>query len=217
MPTRLLLTRHGETTANAARQFSGHSDVSLTALGRRQARALAVRLRGETVAAAYASDLSRARETAELALAGRGLTVRGEPGLREFNFGDWEGRTFAEVRAGWPDDWNRLLAIDDGFCAPGGEPLRETRVRVSEAVQRIVAAHPDETVLVAAHGGTLQLVFAEALGMATGAMFRIATDNCALSIIEIHGARPLVRLVNDQSHLKRLARSRPSLQPAARA
>lgn len=215
MPTRLLLTRHGETTANAAHRFSGHSDVALTALGRRQARALARRLRGETIDAAYASDLCRARDTARIALGGRDITVFDEPGLREFNFGDWEGRTFQEVREGWPDDWSRLLAIDDGFCAPGGEPLRETRARVAGAVQRIVAAHRNETVLIAAHGGTLQLIFAEVLGMGAGAMFRIATDNCGLSIVEVHGERPLVRLVNDQMHLKRFASPRaPTLQGA---
>lgn len=206
MPTRLLLTRHGETTANVRRIFSGHTDVALTPLGVRQARALARRLADEPIVAAYASDLSRARETARLALGGRDIPVIEEPGLREFHFGTWEGLSFREVRERFPDGWQQFLALSDDFCAPDGEPLRETRRRIAETVQRIVAAHTEETVLVVAHGGTLQMIFADVLGLTTGTMFRLATDNCSLSVLEYYGDRPLLRAINDTSHLRRLTR-----------
>jgi broad specificity phosphatase PhoE len=199
-PVRLILTRHGETVANESRRFSGHSDVALTRRGRAQARALARRLRREPITAAYSSDLSRARETAEITLQGRGIAVEINAGLRELSFGDWEGLTFDEVRAGWPDQFARLLAIEKDFCAPGGEPITVARGRVVSAAMGIAARHAGETVLIAAHGGTLQLLLSHLLGMPPNCMFRIATGNCGVSIVEFHGERPFVTLVNDCAH-----------------
>jgi broad specificity phosphatase PhoE len=215
LPTRLLLSRHGETTANVDRIFSGHTDVTLTPLGRRQARALGRRIRLEPVTAAYASDLTRARGTAELALRGRGIEVRTDPALREFHFGEWEGLAFHDVRARYPEHWQRFMANDEGFFPPGGELIGAIRLRATAALGRIVAAHPDETVLVVTHGATLQTIFADILGMSSYAMFRIATGNCGLSIVEYHDDRPLIRLLNDESHLARLLNRQPPL-PAAR-
>ena len=212
MPTRILLSRHGETTANVDRIFSGHTDVALTPLGRRQARALGRRLKHEPLTAAYASDLARAQQTAELALRGRGVAVRTDPALREFHFGEWEGMAFREIRERYPNEWQRFLAIDETFCAPGGEPISAIRDRATEALSRIVGAHKNETVLVVTHGATLQTIFADILGIGAGAMFRIATGNCGLSIVEFHDSRPLVRLVNDESHLARLPNQQPPLQ-----
>ena len=214
MPTRILLARHGETTANVERIFSGHTDVALTPLGRRQARALGRRVRLEPVSAAYASDLARARDTAELALRGRGIEVRSDPALREFHFGEWEGLSFLDVRERYPDHWRRFMAVEEGFFAPGGEPIGAIRERATAALLQIVAAHPDETVLVVTHGATLQTIFADILGMATGSMFRIATSNCGLSVVEFHDGRPLVRTLNEESHLVRLLNRQAAL-PAA--
>jgi broad specificity phosphatase PhoE len=205
--TRLLLTRHGETTANAARQFSGQTDVALTALGRRQARALGRRLGWERIDAAYASDLSRARETATIALQGHEVKLCCDARLRELSFGDWEGHTFDEVRSRWPDEYLQLLTVGDGFQAPGGERYAEARERALAAVTAIVAAHPDQAVLVVAHGGILQLILMHALGMSSTGMYRLATGNCGLSAVEFHGERPLVTLVNDCAHLTSRRRS----------
>ncbi len=201
-PVRLILTRHGETVANEGRRFSGHSDVALTKRGRAQARALARRLRDEPITAAYSSDLSRARETAEITLRGRDIPVQVKSGLRELSFGDWEGKTFAEVRTAWPEQIQRFLANDEGFCAPGGEPLPVARERVIAAAEEIAARHFGETVLIAAHGGTLQLLLSHLLGMSVGNMFRLATGNCSVSIVELYGDRPLVTLLNDCGHTR---------------
>jgi broad specificity phosphatase PhoE len=198
--TRLLLTRHGETVANAARRFAGRSDVALTPLGRRQARALGRRLRAFEIDAAYASPLLRARETAEIALRGRGIGVTAELGLREISFGDWEGHTFDEISERWPEAWSRLRTFDEAFCAPNGEPFVEAQRRVVESVVGIVGRHANQTVLITAHGGTLQLLLSHVLGMPAGSMFRIATGNCGLSVVEFHGEQPIVTLVNDCAH-----------------
>ena len=94
--TTLLLVRHGETDWNAEGKLQGHTDRPLNDYGRRQAQALADRLAGEAIDAVYASDLSRARETAEILGARLGLPVVVDPDLREKNWGSWEGLTSDE-------------------------------------------------------------------------------------------------------------------------
>ncbi|HWX09771.1 MAG TPA: histidine phosphatase family protein, partial [Gaiellaceae bacterium] len=85
----LLLVRHGETDWNAEGRLQGHTDRPLNEHGRRQAHALAERLAGDDIAAVYASDLARARETAEILGAKLGLPVSRDAGLRERDWGNW--------------------------------------------------------------------------------------------------------------------------------
>src|SRR5262245_65615545 len=101
--TELLLTRHGETDWNREHRVQGHTDVPLNENGREQARALAERLVDVPLAAIYASDLARARETAEIVARRLGLGVVLDPGLREKNFGSWEGLTDVEIAERFPD------------------------------------------------------------------------------------------------------------------
>jgi broad specificity phosphatase PhoE len=200
--TRLLLTRHGESTSNASRRFTGHSEAALTALGRRQARALGRRLRHTPIDAAYASDLQRALDTARLATTGRGLEVQIEPRLREMSFGEWEGLTYDEIREGWPDHHHMLRSFDDSFHAPGGEPYSQTRTRIVEAFGEIAGRHRDETVLIVAHGGTIQIILQHVLGLPQGGLWRLSTNNCGLSVVDFAGERAVVTRVNDTAHLE---------------
>ena len=130
--TTLLLARHGETDWNRELRIQGSSDIELNDLGRAQAHALAQELEHVDLDAIYASDLSRARATAEAVAASHGLEVRLDPRLRERSFGNWEGLTredIAELPEGSRHD---------------GESDDEVRERVVEAVQAIADAHPGE-------------------------------------------------------------------------
>jgi probable phosphoglycerate mutase len=152
--TTLLLVRHGETDWNAGRRWQGHTDVPLNARGREQAHALAEQLVAEPPDAIYASDLSRARETAEIAGARLGLPVVTEPDLREIDVGSREGLTADEV----------------GDRPWDGEPHEAHAVRVLRALRGIAAAHPGGRVLVVAHGGSLRRV-QEEVGAEIGGWF----------------------------------------------
>jgi broad specificity phosphatase PhoE len=157
--TTLLLVRHGETDWNAAGRLQGHTDRPLNEYGRRQARELAERFAGDGIAAVYASDLARARETAEIVAGRLGLEVVLDPDLREKNWGNWEGLT-ADERA--------VVEFE-------GESTEEHRERVLRAVRRIVAAHPEERVVVVTHGGSLRRIQAAVSGVALPVI-----DNCAV-------------------------------------
>lgn len=152
--TTLLLVRHGETDWNRELRIQGSSDTDLNERGRAQARELASELADVDLDAVYSSDLRRARETAEIATAGRGLEVRLDGDLRERSFGSWEGLTRSEVAERFPD-----LEHHDG------ESDDQVRDRVLAAVHRIVDAHPGEEVLVVvSHGGALNALWHHALG-----------------------------------------------------
>ncbi len=158
--TTLLLVRHGETDWNAEGRLQGHTDRPLNDHGRRQAKELADRLAGEeAVDAIYASDLSRATETAEIVGERLGLPVVVDPDLREKHWGNWEGLT-GDERA----------AID--FV---GESTHAHRERVLRAVRRIVERHPGQRIVVVTHGGSLRRIQAALKGVAEPVI-----DNCAV-------------------------------------
>ena len=155
----LLLVRHGETDWNAEGRLQGHTDRPLNDYGRRQAQALAEELAGEHVDAIYASDLSRARETAEIVAARLGLPVVLDPDLREKDWGTWEGLTSEE-----------RLTVE-----LAGESTEAHRARVMRAVERIVEAHAGGRVVVVTHGGSLRRIQAAVHGVADPVI-----DNCAV-------------------------------------
>ena len=148
--TTLLLARHGETDWNASGRLQGHTDRPLNAYGRRQTAELAGRLRGDAVDAVYASDLARARETAEIVAVELGLPVVLDPDLRERNWGSWEGLT-SDERA-----WIEFE----------GEAPEAHRERIVGAVERIADRHPGGRVLVVTHGGSMRRIQAAVLGVA---------------------------------------------------
>jgi probable phosphoglycerate mutase len=148
--TTLLLVRHGETDWNAEGRLQGHTDTPLNELGRRQARGLAEQLAGDGIEAVYSSDLARARETAEIVGARLGLTVALEPGLREKDWGTWEGLTGSERE--------RVELV--------AEATEAHRERTLRALREIASRHPAGRVLVVTHGGSLRRVQAAVTGIA---------------------------------------------------
>jgi broad specificity phosphatase PhoE len=150
--TTLLLARHGETDWNRELRIQGSSDIELNELGRRQAQFLAQELTDVELDAIYASDLSRARETAAAVAATHGLEVNLDARLRERSFGSWEGLTREDIEA-FPQGSRHDGESDD-----------EVRERMLEAVQAIADAHPGEQVLVVSHGGALNTLWHHAVG-----------------------------------------------------
>jgi broad specificity phosphatase PhoE len=161
----LLLARHGETDWNLQQRWQGHTDVPLNAAGRAQARELAERLRELRVARVHASDLARARETAEIVARTLGVAaVQIDPGLRERGFGVFEGLTGAECEQRYPEEWERYRS-NLKVMPPGSEPHDDVTTRMQEAVRRVLALTDAEApALVVSHGGALRLL----IGAITG-------------------------------------------------
>ena len=160
--TTLLLVRHGETDWNREGRWQGHSDTHLNELGREQSARVAAELDGVDVV--YSSNLARARETAEILADRLGLEVRVDERLRERGFGAWEGKTRAEIEAEFADAHARWLA-GEGPGADDAEPFAEFGARVAAFLEDVLVRHPDETVLVVSHGGSIRVIHALAMGL----------------------------------------------------
>lgn len=154
----MLLARHGETDDNRQPlRFQGWRDTPLNDTGRRQAGELGERVAGDGIVSLWSSDLSRARETAEIVGASLGLAVRLDPRLREANRGDWEGRVFADVARDEPERFGAWMRAGPGWRFPGGESLAEQQKRVAACVGDVRAAGELPTLLVC-HGGSIRVM-----------------------------------------------------------
>ena len=179
--TRLIAIRHGETAWNVDTRIQGHLDIPLNDIGRWQAARAAEALAGEPIEAVYASDLSRAFETATAVARVAGVEVVPEPGLRERHFGVFQGRTFAEIEAESPDQAMRWRKRDPDFTAEGGESLNTFRDRVVATVSRLAARHPDALVVLVAHGGVMDVLYRAATGQGVQAPRTWALGNAAIN------------------------------------
>ncbi|MEU6742262.1 bifunctional RNase H/acid phosphatase [Streptosporangium sandarakinum] len=202
--TSLLLLRHGETPFSAERRFSGVGDPELTSAGIAQAEAAAARLSRPPygIQAVVSSPLKRARVTAEIVAAMLGLEVEVEEGLREVDFGDWEGHTFTEIQRRWPDELAAWLA-DPSAAPPGGESFEVAARRVQETGDRLVERYEGRTVLAVSHVTPIKTLLRLALEAPPSTLYRMHLDLAALSLIEYYADGPaVVKAFNDTSHLR---------------
>ncbi len=180
-PTRIIAIRHGETSWNVDTRIQGHLDIPLSANGRWQAERLAGALKGESLAAIYASDLTRAWETAQYLGRAQGLAVIKEIGLRERGFGDFQGKTFAEIEALLPEQSRRWRKRDPEFSPQGGESLMALHSRVISATERLAALHPGEQIAVVGHGGVMDVLYRAATRLEIQAPRTWALGNAAIN------------------------------------
>ncbi|GLX48457.1 bifunctional RNase H/acid phosphatase [Streptomyces hygroscopicus subsp. hygroscopicus] len=205
-PATLVLLRHGETPLTPQKRFSGSGGTNppLSEIGREQAHRVAEALakRG-TVQAVLASPLTRTRETAEIVAARLNLDVVVEEGLRETDFGSWEGLTFGEVRDRYPDDLNAWLADPAARPTGGGESFAETAVRIAATKDELVTAHAGRTVLLVTHVTPIKTFVRLALGAPPESLFRMELSAASLSAVAYYAdGNASVRLFNDTSHLR---------------
>ncbi|KIQ34152.1 phosphoglycerate mutase [Variovorax paradoxus] len=157
--TRLIAVRHGETAWNVDTRIQGQIDIGLNATGLWQAQRAGQALADEDIGVIYASDLSRAWQTAEEIARPHGLAVQPEPRLRERAFGHLEGMSFAEIESTLPEDAKRWRERDPEFEPVGGESLLTFRDRVTRVAAELAARHPGQLVTLVAHGGVMDVLY----------------------------------------------------------
>ncbi len=200
-PTRLVVVRHGETAWNAARRMQGQLDVPLSARGLWQADRTGAALASTGIEAIFASDLSRARTTAE-ALASRiGLPVALDAGLRERTFGVFEGHTYAEIDVRWPAEAVRWHRHEPAFGPSGGETLIDFDARSMTALTRIARANAGRHVAVFTHGGVLDCLYRAATRCGLDAPRTWQLGNCSINRVLWSGAGFTLVGWDDVGHL----------------
>jgi probable phosphoglycerate mutase len=209
--TRVVLIRHGETDWNRDRRIQGQTDTPLSDLGRRQAAAVGQRLKHERFAAIYASDLQRAWHTAQ-AIGQAALAQRADAPLpvadrrlREMDFGEWEGKTSAEIAASHPDAHARSKQRDADFRIPGGESFRDLYERAVGCVASLVAAHAGQAICVVAHGGILDMMYRHTHAIALDQPRVFSLYNAAYNCLEHDGERFRLEVWGEVAHLDALS------------
>ncbi|MGO4752778.1 histidine phosphatase family protein, partial [Streptomyces sp. 2MCAF27] len=205
-PATFVLLRHGETALTPEKRFSGSGggDPELSPVGRRQAElaAAALAARG-TIQVVVSSPLRRCVETAEAVASRIGVDVQIEEGLRETDFGAWEGLTFAEVRERHPDDLQAWLASSKAAPTGGGESFAAVARRVALTRDRLIARHAGRTVLLVTHVTPIKTLVRLALGAPPESLFRMEISAASLSALAYYAdGNASLRLLNDTTHLR---------------
>jgi probable phosphoglycerate mutase len=203
--TRILAIRHGETTWNRESRIQGQLDIDLNERGRAQALALADALRGEPIAAVYSSDLARARDTARALADATGAPLHLDAALRERAFGVFQGKTWDEIAAAWPEDSRRWRQRDLDFAPGGGESIPRFYERCAQATERLAAAHPGQTIALVAHGGVMDCLYRAGTRLPLQAPRTWALGNATINRLLYSQEGLLVTGWNDDLHLAHLS------------
>lgn len=203
--TELVLVRHGQSEAVIEGQDlpltdDGHGDPPLSALGRDQAERVGRRLADQQVDAIYVTTLCRTAQTAQPLADRLGMAPTVEPDLREVFLGEWEGGAFRQKVADRDPIAMKMLQEQRWDVIPGGEPAEQFSTRVRAAVERIATAHPDERVVVVAHGGTIGEILRQATKSEPWAF--VGSDNASISHLVVTADGWRLRRYNDTTHLE---------------
>lgn len=200
--TNLYVLRHGETDWNKQNRTQGcGNDLPLSEVGRHQAICASRRIKMLGIDAIYCSDLKRAVETATEVAKATSLPINETPGLREMNFGCWEGLTFDEIKKKYSDIYEVWRSSPIQTSIPDGETLLELKKRVLDTIDDIISKHEGENILIVSHGIALKILILSILGMDLSLLGRLRLDNTSLSIIEYRDNGPVLTLLNDTCHL----------------
>jgi probable phosphoglycerate mutase len=203
-PTRIFALRHGETAWNVDQRIQGQLDVPLNDRGREQAARLGLALQGEALGAVHSSDLQRAAATAQAVADACQLPVAHDAALRERAFGRFEGQTYSEIEARWPEDALRWRKRELDFAPGGGETLRDFSARCVAAFTRLAHAHRGEAIAVVAHGGVLDCLYRASARLALDAPRTWQLGNAAINRVLFNGEGFVVIGWNDHGHLEGL-------------
>lgn len=206
---RVILVRHGETEMGRNRFLCGQTDEPLNSQGLKQIEHLAERLSRVHLDAIYSSDLQRAWATAEAVAKTHNLAVMACPEIREMDFGQCEGLTFAQVEKRYPDVARLWLARSPMLSYPGGESLEHFAQRVNSLSVRLQKHKATDTIVLAAHLGSLRLLLCGLLGILRQHWWQFQLDYASSSTVDTQprGVNPdsdgqaMLISLNDTSYL----------------
>jgi len=204
--TQIILVRHGRTPWNKDKIFRGTVDIPHDEVGEKEVLLAGEWLKDESIQAAYASPLSRAIDTARAIAQHHDLPVQELPGIIDLNYGDWQGVPLAEVKVKYADLYRQWETAPHTVRFPNGETLDEVRSRALAAVEEVMARHPGQTIVLAAHRVVNKVLIAAFIGLDNSHFWRIGQDTTAINRFARVGDAWQILLVNDTCHLRSMSR-----------
>jgi 2,3-bisphosphoglycerate-dependent phosphoglycerate mutase len=199
--TRITAIRHGETAWNVDTRIQGQLDIGLNAKGRWQAERAGAALAGEEIDVVYSSDLWRAYDTALSVAKPHSMTVQTDEALRERGFGEFEGKTFAEIETALPEQallWRKRMP---DFAPPGGESLLQLRERVMQCVRALAEQNVGKHIVIVSHGGVMDVLYRAATGLDIQAARTWDLHNAAINRLLWNGEHLSLVGWADTSHI----------------
>jgi alpha-ribazole phosphatase len=194
-PTTIWLVRHG-LPEGADGHCYGQHDIPLSPEGIRQANEISKQLENQPLSHVYSSALRRAVETARVLAEPHHLTVHAIDEFAEIHFGDFEGLTYEEIRARYPDAFRDWMERPTETRFPNGESFSEMRTRVLRALELLLARHQQQSIAIVAHAGVVRILVAEALSIPHHQIFRLAQRYAAINRIDYFDHGAIVELIN---------------------
>jgi alpha-ribazole phosphatase len=194
---RLLLVSHAQTEWTDQSIFQGHTDIPLNERGRRQAHILQNHLAQEKLQAIVASDLRRATETATILALPHGMSVVTDPRLREMNFGEWEGLTYADIQQRFPTALAAWRESPLRMGPPQGEHLGDVERRLQGFVRDLVCRSQESTILLVAHRGSLRTLLCILLGLPVERHWEFRLEVASLSEVRIVAGTATLMRINE--------------------
>jgi probable phosphoglycerate mutase len=199
---RLILIRHGETEWNREGRIQGyHGDSALTENGRTQAEKLAARLAREELGAVHSSDSERARQTAAPIAAALKAHIAFEAALRERNYGEFEGWTYADLERERPEAYFKFRSRDPGYAPPGGESGAQFSERILAALARVAEAARGGSVAVVTHGGVLGVIYRHVNGSSPDSKRDYSLHNASINRLLYADGAWSIEVWGDVAHL----------------
>ena len=210
MSLTLYLLRHGQTTCSRENLFCGSVDPELTTEGQEMATAFATYYKATQWAAIFSSPMRRTQDTAAPLCQAVGLQPELREGLREINYGQWEGKTVATVSQTFHDDYLRWSADPAWYPPTDGEPAVAIAARALQVIEEIKQRFHDGNVLIVSHKATIRILLCSLLGIDVGRFrYRLGCPVGSVSVIEFGTHGPLLHALADRTHLTEELRSLP--------
>jgi broad specificity phosphatase PhoE len=199
----LILVRHGAVGSSESQPYWGQADIPLNIVGLQQVEKLVKHFQNLKFHGIYSSDLWRAVQTAEPLARIRGLTLQTTTALRELHFGEWTGLTYQKLLEEDPEIYGRWLRRPLQVRPPKGENLKELKNRVLAWFYPVLRTHhPDETILLVGHSGSLKIILFEALSLDLASFWRVELSPASISRLTYYENTFVVHTLNDTCHLR---------------
>ena len=204
---KVYIVRHGQTAWNLEEVFRGRADIPLDDTGKQEVHLAGEALQHETLHVVYSSPLSRSMETAENVAKFHDLNVTPLEAIIDISYGDWEGVSLAEVQQKYPDLYSLWLEAPHQVRFPNGETLEEVRLRTMDALEDLVAKHPNENIVLVAHRVPNKVMCCALLGLDNSHFWRIQQDTASTNLFIFRDNQWVVSYLNDTSYLKALGKA----------